>query len=193
MLYPKNQSPRLDDALFQSPTSEYRGTPFCAWNTHPDPEELCRQIEIFRQMGFGGFHMHVRSGMDQTYLSPDFFDSIRTCVEEARRKGMLAWLYDEDRWPSGAVGGILTKDPANRQHFLLFTCTPYCGKTYKRPLTASGSNWAERTENGELLACYDVELDAQGCLKSYRRIGEDEEAVGKKWYAYIETPSPNPW
>ena len=193
MLYPKNKTKRLEDGLFRSPTAEYRGTPFWAWNTHPDHEELRRQIEIFRQMGFGGFHMHVRSGMDQEYLSESFFDCIRTCVEEAKEKKMLAWLYDEDRWPSGAVGGILTKDPANRQHFLLFTCTPYCGKTYKRPLTASGSNWAERTENGELLACYDVELDRDGCLKNYRRIGEDEEATGKKWYAYIETPSPNPW
>ena len=193
MLYPKNQTPVLEDELFQNPTSEYRGTPFWAWNTHPEKEELCRQIEIFRQMGFGGFHMHVRSGMDLEYLSPAFFDCIRTCVDEAKKKKMLAWLYDEDRWPSGAVGGILTKDPANRQHFLLFTCTPYCGKTYKRPLTASGSNWAERTENGELLACYDVELDADGCLKSYRRIEEGEEANGKKWYAYVEMPSPNPW
>lgn len=193
MLYPKNKSPMLEDSLFLSPSSEYRATPFWAWNAHPEKEELCRQIEIFRQMGFGGFHMHVRSGMDQKYLSPEFFECIRTCVSAAKEKGMLAWLYDEDRWPSGAVGGILTKDPANRQHFLLFTCTPYCGKTYKRPLTASGSNWAERTENGELLACYDVTLDQNGCLKEYRRIGENEQAKGKKWYAYAETPSPNPW
>ncbi len=193
MLYPKNKKQTLEDELFRAPTSEYRGTPFWAWNAHPEKDELRRQIEIFRQMGFGGFHMHVRSGMDQEYLSDSFFDCIRTCVGEAKEKQMLAWLYDEDRWPSGAVGGLLTKDPANRQHFLLFTCTPYCGKTYKRPLTASGSNWAERTENGELLACYDVELDQDGCLKSYRRIGEDEAAEGKKWYAYVETPSPNPW
>ena len=193
MLYPKNKSKQLEDGLFREPTAEYRGTPFWAWNAHPDAEELRRQIDVFRQMGFGGFHMHVRSGMDQKYLSPEFFDCIRTCVDAAKENRMLAWLYDEDRWPSGAVGGMLTKDPANRQHFLLFTGTPYCGKTYKRPLTASGSNWAERTENGVLLACYDVELDDEGCLKSYRRIGENEEAKGKKWYAYAETPSPNPW
>ncbi len=193
MLYPKNQQNVLDDELFKHPTSEYRGTPFWAWNGHPDQEELCRQIEIFRKMGFGGFHMHVRSGMDQPYLSSAFFDCIRTCVREAKKKGMLAWLYDEDRWPSGAVGGMLTREPANRQHFLLFTGTPYCGKTYRRPLTASGSNWAERNENGQLLACYDVTLDSTGCLASYRRIGEDEEAEGNKWYAYIETPTPNPW
>ncbi len=193
MLYPKNQSETLSEELFQNPTSEYRGTPFWAWNGHPDKEELKRQIEIFRQMGFGGFHMHVRSGMDLPYLSPAFFDCIRACVETAKEKGMLAWLYDEDRWPSGAVGGMLTKELCNRQHFLLFTGTPYCGKTYRRPLTASGSNWAERNENGELLACYDVSLDEAGCLISYRRIAPDEEAAGQKWYAYIETPSPNPW
>ncbi len=193
MLYPKNQTPQLDDELFRSPTAEYRATPFWAWNTSPDREEMTRQIEAFRSMGFGGFHMHVRSGMDREYLGEEFFACIRHCIGEARARNMLAWLYDEDRWPSGAVGGTLTKDPVNRQHFLLFTCIPYCGRTYKRPLTASGCNFAERCENGELFACYDVCLDDAGQLCSYRRIEPDEEATGKKWYAYIESPSPNPW
>jgi len=30
--------------------------------------------------------------------------AVRRCVEKARTEGMLAWLYDEDRWPSGAAG-----------------------------------------------------------------------------------------
>ena len=70
MLYKKNREKSLSRDLFKNPTSEYRGTPFWAWNGHPEPEELTRQIEIFRKMGFGGFHMHVRSGMDVVTLSP---------------------------------------------------------------------------------------------------------------------------
>lgn len=193
MLYKKNLHPKLSDELFQNPTSEYRATPFWAWNGHPEAEELTRQIDTFEKMGFGGFHMHVRSGMDVEYLSPAFFERIHHCVDEAERRKMLAWLYDEDRWPSGAVGGKLTRDVSKRQQYLLWTKTPYCGKTHKKAQTGSGSHYAERTENGSLLACYDVILNEDGTLFSYKRIGEEDAVAGTKWYAYVETPSANPW
>ena len=48
-------------------------------------------------MGLGGFHMHVRTGTDTPYLGEEFMDFVRLCTGEARRCGMLAWLYDEDR------------------------------------------------------------------------------------------------
>jgi hypothetical protein len=61
-------------------------------------------------MGFGGFHMHSRVGLDTEYLGEEYMDIVKKCVERAKEKGMLAWLYDEDRWPSGAAGGLVTKD-----------------------------------------------------------------------------------
>ena len=64
MLYKKNDAPRLTDELFKAPTSEYRGAPFWAWNCRLEREELERQIDVLHEMGFGGFHMHVRTGMD---------------------------------------------------------------------------------------------------------------------------------
>ena len=42
------------DELFVSPGALYRDTPIWAWNCKLDPEELNRQIRIFRQMGMGG-------------------------------------------------------------------------------------------------------------------------------------------
>ena len=42
MLYPKNQEKTLSKELFKHPTSEYRGTPFWAWNGKLDKEELAR-------------------------------------------------------------------------------------------------------------------------------------------------------
>ena len=48
MLYPQNQEPQLSDALFKHPTSEYRGTPFWAWNGKLSRDELLRQIKIFK-------------------------------------------------------------------------------------------------------------------------------------------------
>ena len=111
MLYPKSKEKSLSPALFQSPTSEYRGTPFWAWNCKLEEKELLRQIDVMSEMGFGGFHMHVRSGMGTPYLSEEFMDLIEACVDKAKAKEMLAWLYDEDRWPSGFAGGLVTCDP----------------------------------------------------------------------------------
>ena len=80
MLYPKNQAKQLDPQLFKNPTSEYRGTPFWAWNGKLDDEELKRQISVFQKMGLGGFHMHVRTGLDSPYLSDDFMEHINCCI-----------------------------------------------------------------------------------------------------------------
>ncbi|MDD4700404.1 MAG: hypothetical protein PHV07_09185, partial [Oscillospiraceae bacterium] len=121
MLYKKNKSKELSDELFKNPTSEYRATPFWAWNCKLDKNELAWQIDCLKQMGFGGFHMHSRSGMATKYLSDEFMELVKTCVEKAKSENMLAWLYDEDRSPSGSAGGYVTKNPKYRQRHLLFT------------------------------------------------------------------------
>ena len=124
MLYPKSKAPSLSAELFKNPTSEYRATPFWAWNTELDKKELEEQINIFKEMGFGGFHMHSRTGMATDYLSDDFFDFVSFSVNEAKKRNMLAWLYDEDRWPSGSAGGLVTKTVRHRAKSLLFTKNP---------------------------------------------------------------------
>ena len=44
MLYPRSQEKNPDPELFRNPGSEYRCTPFWAWNCDLDPELLCREI-----------------------------------------------------------------------------------------------------------------------------------------------------
>jgi hypothetical protein len=102
----------------ESPGSAYRGKPFWAWNGRLDPDELRRQVRLMRAMGLGGFFMHSRVGLATAYLSPDWFRCVNACVDEARRQGMEAWLYDEDRWPSGAAGGLVTCNPRYRMRNL---------------------------------------------------------------------------
>lgn len=79
MLYKKNNTTKLDIELYKNHTSEYRGTPFWAWNCKLEKEELERQIEILKEMGFGGFHMHSRSGMATEYLSEEFMNLVKAC------------------------------------------------------------------------------------------------------------------
>lgn len=192
MLYKKNSAPTLDQSLFENPTAEYRGTPFWAWNCKLDKQTLVEQIDIFRQMGQGGFHMHVRTGMDTPYLSDEYMEYIRFCVEKAKQDDMLAWLYDEDRWPSGAAGGIVTKDKRFAAKNILLTRLPYGAEGFSGSRLDGDVNGG-RTTDGKLMAVYDIVLNEDGTLNSYRMISADEEAEGAKWYAYAETISPSAW
>ena len=101
---------QADLQQFRTPGIEFRGAPFWAWNSKLEIPELLRQLRHLKRMGFGGFFMHARVGLDTEYLGDEWFECIRACVAEAEKLGMNAWLYDEDRWPSGAASGKVTKD-----------------------------------------------------------------------------------
>ena len=186
MLYDKNRKAlRLDPDLFKNPTAEYRGAPFWAWNCELEKDELLRQIGELQEMGFGGFHMHSRAGMATPYLSEEFMGLVDACNEEAKRRKMLAWLYDEDRWPSGAAGGIVTKDPKKRQKKIVFTqnqmenaTDPVTGHNEGRPY---------------LLAAYDVTLNDDGTLASYRTVNAEDAVCGTRYYAYVVSHKPSGW
>ncbi len=189
MLYKKNTDKSLSKDLFMNPTSEYRGTPFWALNSHLTTEELCRQIDVFKEMGLGGFHLHVRTGLENKYLSEEYMNLMKDCVDKAKNEEMLAWLYDEDRWPSGAAGGLVTKDEKYRGRCLLFT-------PFKEAETFSSNDSRSeggRSGKGKLMACYDIILDKDGYLEAYSRIGENDEAKGTKWYAFLEIHTSSSW
>lgn len=99
---------------FVNPTAQYHGKPFWSWNGKLEKEELLRQIHVMKEMGFGGFFMHSRTGLQTEYLGEEWFELINACADEAEKLGMEAWLYDEDRWPSGIAGGRVTENPEFR-------------------------------------------------------------------------------
>jgi hypothetical protein len=95
---------------FINPTVQYRGKPFWSWNGKLEKDELLRQIHVMKEMGFGGFFMHSRTGLQTEYLGEEWFELINACADEAEKLGLEAWLYDEDRWPSGIAGGMVTEN-----------------------------------------------------------------------------------
>lgn len=44
------------------------------------------------------------------YLSDGWMEMIKTFVEEAEKRGILLWLYDEAGWPSGSCNGFVVRD-----------------------------------------------------------------------------------
>ena len=190
MMYQKSKEESLTRELFQNPTNEYRGGPFWAWNQALSPEVLVRHIDYFKEMGIGGFHMHCRTGLDTPYMGEEYKECVRACVEKAKAEGMYAYLYDEDRWPSGAAGGKVTKDVEYRSRYLVFT--PFSNEErQKEELGFDSSSKAAVQGNGKLLARYDITLE-DGCLKEYRRL-EDGEQGTNVWYLYEEIARESPW
>jgi hypothetical protein len=180
-LYPRNSAAPLDRKLFRNPTSEYRGAPFWSWNNRLDLPQLLRQIDALKTMGFGGFHIHSRTGLETEYLGEEYMRAVVACTKRAAKLKMLSWLYDEDRWPSGFAGGIVTKEEKFRARRLLWAAKP-------------------QTAQATLLASYEIAL-RDGRLHWYRRLSERSRAVVpnarkggvRRWYAYLQTMPSDPW
>lgn len=101
----------MDDwlkAQFKDPGAAFRSLPFWAWNGKLSEEEIRRQIRELKEAGAGGFFMHSRVGLETEYLGEAWMRCVRAAVDEAKAQGLYAWLYDEDRWPSGTAGGRVT-------------------------------------------------------------------------------------
>ena len=88
--------------------------PFWAWNGELDKDELLKQVSYIKEMGFDGFFMHSRTGLSTEYLGEKWFDCIKICAKEAAKNGLDAYIYDEDRWPSGSAGGMAVENPRFR-------------------------------------------------------------------------------
>lgn len=97
---------------------DYGPIPFWSWNNQLDKDELVRQIRSMNEVGMGGFIMHARTGLSTPYLGEEWFECIEACLDEAKRLGMNGWVYDENGWPSGFVGGELLKDKENLATYL---------------------------------------------------------------------------
>ena len=168
------------DTIFKNPPSRYRGAPFWAWNSVLDKETLQRQIEVFREMGLGGFHMHPRAGLRTEYLGDEFMELVKFCNEKAKELDMQCYLYDEDRWPSGFAGGLVTKEKRYRQQYLIL-----------RPENSEPDslNIINRTP----LARYSINI-RDSFMTGYKRLtaGEDAEAGGAVWIAELGVAGDNP-
>ncbi|MCD6360991.1 MAG: hypothetical protein J7M38_09005 [Armatimonadetes bacterium] len=157
------------------PPAIYRGAPFWSWNSELDPDRLCRQIESMHGAGLGGFFMHSRYGLKTAYLSDEWFECVGACVEKARELNMKAFLYDEDRWPSGPAGGIVTRaHPEFRLHYL-------CAKIKGEPPV-----------EGDFVAVFDVQTE-DGGLRHYCAVSRPDEAEHQVLAFELLTQPPSGW
>src|SRR4051812_43236734 len=80
-------------------------TYFWALNGPGDRAELRRQIAEFARAGVAALMLHPRSGLLVPYGGRDWFEYVSAVVDDCIELGIEPWLYDEDPYPSGSVGG----------------------------------------------------------------------------------------
>ena len=110
----------IDFDLLKNPPAMYRGKPFWAWNGKIEKAEVERQIKALKKMGFGGAFIHSRTGLVTEYMSEEWLDDVKFAAEKLHENGLEAYLYDEDRWPSGTCGGYVTQEKCFRAKYMTY-------------------------------------------------------------------------
>jgi hypothetical protein len=148
---------------FENPGKMYRPSPFWSWNDALDPEELRWQVREFAAKGFGGYFMHARVGLATPYLSKEWMNCIRACLEEGRKVNTESWLYDEDKWPSGFAGG---KVPAKGDE--------YKGK-YVEIKKISPEELLSISSDPTSLGIFRIQLSSPTTLKQFKRVSQPKK------------------
>lgn len=175
--------------VLKNPPKEYRSAPFWGWNDKLQKENLGEQIEGFKRAGMGGFFIHSREGLETEYLSTEWMEDVKFCVDKARENDLELWIYDEDKWPSGAAGGMVSRE--NPAEFTARALTMECGKAGKLVVPTKLSTGEKKITAGEVQAVeqnmeteflqgiYVIQTKADGrFIKRMKEYPTYEEAVG---------------
>jgi hypothetical protein len=175
---------------FREPSKAYAEMPFWSWNDDLDPDELRRQIRLMDEAGWGGFFMHARVGLRTPYLSQRWMACIRASVDEARQRGLSAWLYDEDKWPSGFAGGLAVANPDVRAQALVCLVDNKPALLAERMAAFSGSIEGSRVTRLEPLQEAADWKDEDQQLVQFYVLNNPLGATGLNGYTYFNPLNP---
>lgn len=183
----------MDIKLFAAPPAKYRPLPFWAWNDRLEPDRVREQVRHMSRIGFGGFFMHSRQGLVTPYLQDEWMEAVEAALSEAEKLGMDAWLYDEDRYPSGPAGG-LTLEPNPFE----FAAKHLVHIEAERPVNLPGTPvacFAYSNKDGKLKVRELSVHEETGLFEGERFLGfywdRQKPSTWFNGYTYIDTLDPN--
>ena len=94
---------------FKSPSRDYASAPLWTWNDMLTEEQIVSSMEDLASQGVKQAFVHPRPGLMTPYLSDHWFRLWKVALREAERLDMNIWIYDENSYPSGFAGGIVSE------------------------------------------------------------------------------------
>ena len=119
---------------------------------------------MYEKMGFGGAFLHSRTGLITEYMSQEWMEILEYCVKILHENDMEAWLYDEDRWPSGTCGGLVTQTKAFQAKSMVYDEINDI-ESYRQP------------EN--FIGLFAVSFDEENKARAYRKINSPADGKVK--------------
>jgi len=106
-------------ADFKNPPTAFYPVPWWAWNGELEFDEMRRQLDIMREQNIFEFFIFALRGLTKPdFLSEEWFEYVKFTLDEAEKRGMKVWIYDELNWPSGSAGGHVVKDHPEKREFV---------------------------------------------------------------------------
>ena len=89
------------------------------WNGDMNKPEMARQLDIIKKAGVDEFYIYCEMGLDLNFLQDEFFDRVGWTIQEAKKRNMRVWIYDDLNWPSGTANGLMVREhPEYRSQML---------------------------------------------------------------------------
>ncbi len=118
----QNNCNHFDKKQFVAPATEFAPIYSWTWNAEITKDGILQRLDDMQEMGIKAFYIipmpaHFRPERIPTelapeYLSDEFFALYAFAFDEAEKRGMYTWIYDEGGWPSGsACGKVLKENP----------------------------------------------------------------------------------
>jgi len=105
---------------FQEGAHAFGMAPFWFWNGSLEEAEIRRQVRLMAQAHLPAFTISGRTPLETPYLSDAWMEAVEVACDEARKRGLRVWIYDELNCPSGRAGGlVLRSGPHLAQKFLI--------------------------------------------------------------------------
>ncbi len=118
--------------------------------------EMLRQLQLMKDVGIDEFFIYPDIALvEPDYLSDEWFEAVGFIIQEAKKRQMHVWIYDELNWPSGTAGGLCPRNfPQYRMKNLVqesYTLLPgdfypnstcnECIRVFVRPQDAPQASW----------------------------------------------------
>ncbi len=123
---------QFDKERYHSPSLDYCPVYTWMWNAPVTQEQTDKQLDEMLRLGIRRFYIlpmpksfrptSFPTPLEPSYLSEGYLDAYRYAIEQAKKRGMQVWLYDEGGWPSGsACGQVMLQDPSLSQETIRVT------------------------------------------------------------------------